>query len=78
MNQYLAEWAKVYHQREEDIKASSTDAEREAVLKAYDMWKWTFPKALTGKTEEDLKKIRREHLQERIDLLQQELKDLDD
>ena len=76
MNSYLDEWEKECRQVEVELEGATSEDERTAVLKAYNMWKWTFPKAITDRTERDLKALRKAKLEEQIGQLQKELSDL--
>ena len=78
MNDYLREWERECRQIEIEMEDASSDKERESIKNNYNMWKWTFPKALHDKTKKELKELRKAKLQEKIDILQQELSDLDD
>ena len=78
MNDYLREWERECRQIEIEMEDASSDKERESIKNNYNMWKWTFPKALQDKTEKELKELRKAKIQEKIDILQQELSDLDD
>lgn len=78
MNSYLDEWEKERRQVEIKLEAASTEEERTAILHKYDMWKWTFPRAITGRTEKDLRELRKSKIEEQIRQLQKELSELRD
>lgn len=78
MNSYLDEWEKECRQVNVELEDASTEEERSSILHQYDMWKWTFPRAITDKTEKDLRELRRAKIEEQIRQLQKELSDLRD
>ena len=78
MNSYLDEWEKECRQVNVELEDASTEEERSSILHQYDMWKWTFPRAITDKTEKDLRELRRAKIEEQIRQLQKELSNLRD
>ena len=78
MNSYLDEWEKECRQGNVELEDASTEEERSSILHQYDMWKWTFPRAITDKTEKDLRELRRAKIEEQIRQLQKELSNLRD
>ena len=78
MNSYLDEWEKECRQVNVELEDASTEEERSSILHQYDMWKWTFPRAITDKTEQDLRELRRAKIEEQIRQLQKELSNLRD
>lgn len=75
MNSYLSEWEEARIQVDKDLESVSSEAEKQAIEKDYDFWKWTYPEALVDQSSKAQKKIK---LQERIEKLQQELSELED
>lgn len=78
MNGYLDEWEKERRRVDVELEAASSEEERAEILHRYDMWKWTFPNAITARTEADLKKLRKEKLEEQMKQLQKELSNLEE
>lgn len=78
MNSYLDEWEKECRQVNVELEDASTEEERSSILHQYDMWKWTFPRAITDKTEKDLRELRRAKIEEQIRQLKKELSNLRD
>lgn len=78
MNSYLDEWEKECRQVDVELKDASTEEERSGILHEYNMWKWTFPRAITNKTEKDLRELRKAKIEEQIRQLQKELSELRD
>ena len=78
MNSYLDEWEKERRQVDVELEAASTEEERSAILHRYDMWKWTFPRSITGRTEKDLIELRKAKIEEQIRQLRKELSELRD
>ena len=71
--EYMKEWYDIYSHTQAELKAASSDVERDEIMKSYHNWQWTFPQGITNKTERGLQKerIRRkiEELQEAYDML---------
>ena len=78
MNIYLYEWEKECRQVKSDLEAPISDKERAEIVKAYNMWKWSFPRVISDRTDHDLKKLKRMRLEENIRQLKEELAKLDD
>jgi transcriptional regulator with XRE-family HTH domain len=78
MNSYLDEWEKECRQVNVELEDASTEEQRSSILHPYDMWKWSFPRAITDKTEKDLRELRRAKIEEQIRQLQKELSNLRD
>jgi len=76
LNNLLKEWSKRYARAEKDLKAASTEEQRERILKDYKIWEWTFPECVISYNEDDVTKKKKE-LQKKIDNLQKELSKLD-
>ncbi len=74
MYKHMEEWFKIYEQTQSRLEAALTEEEREAILKEYRMWQWSYPKALTDRTDKAMQKAR---IQEQIDKLQQLKDELD-
>ena len=70
----MEEWYRVYSQMRLELEVTSSDEEKEAIEKSYRMWEWTYPGAITDKTEKLLKKAR---LKKKIDELQEAYDQLD-
>jgi hypothetical protein len=70
---YLKEWLDLHKQVASQLESASSDKDREWIMKAYQNWKWSYPKATpdlddTARKKEDLlKKI--QALQEEYDKL---------
>lgn len=77
MNDYLGEWLKKCQQVEIELNNATSESEKTSIEKDYCMWKWTFPRPLAERTEEELKELKKAKIQEKIDILQQELSNLD-
>ena len=75
MNDYLNEWEKEIQSYFLELADASTEEEVEEIKKAYKLWKWQFPEAIIRRTEKNIRKAR---IQEKIDLLNQELSELED
>ena len=78
MNSCLDEWEKECRQVEIELEAATSEEERAAVLHAYKMWKWNFPKDIADRTARDLKELRKAKIEEQMKQLQKELSDLND
>ena len=78
INSYLDEWEKECRQIEIELEAASSEEERASIIHSYKMWKWNFPKALTDRTEKNLKELKKAKLEEQMKQLQKELSDLND
>lgn len=78
MNSYLDEWEKECRQVDVQLEVASSEEERSEILHKYDMWKWTFPRAITDRTEKDLRELRKAKIEEQIRQLQKELAELRD
>ena len=78
INSYLDEWEKECRQIEIELEAATSEEERASILHSYKMWKWNFPKALTDRTEKNLKELKKAKLEEQMKQLQKELSDLND
>ena len=78
MNIYLYEWEKECRQVKSELEAPISDKERAEIDKAYNMWKWSFPRVISDRIEHDLKKLKRMRLEENIRQLKEELAKLDD
>ena len=57
-----------------ELEVATSDEEKAAIEKAYRTWEWTYPGAITDKTEKLLKKAR---LKKKIDELQEAYDQLD-
>ena len=75
MNQYLTEWENEKGRVDKALESAVSDAEKQAIKKDYDFWKWSYPKALADQTSRALRKIK---IQEKIEQLQQELSELEE
>ena len=65
---FMEEWYREYTDTQELLKGVTSEAEREEILKAYQMWKWTFPESIVKRTETNLQKQR---LKKKIEELQE-------
>ena len=74
-NSDLRAWCKRIRERDEALKNAKDDAEREAILYDYNMWKWTFPDALVINSRP---RNRKQELEETISRLQEELDHLEE
>lgn len=74
-NSDLRAWCKRIKERDEALKNAKDDAEREAIMYDYNMWKWTFPEALVVNS---YKRNRKQELKETISRLQEELDNIED
>ena len=77
VNQLLDEWDYEQQYIKVLLEDAESDEEIAAIKKEYKMWKWTFPMALTNRTEKDLIEIRKKRLQDGIEELKRQLADLD-
>lgn len=78
INDYLEQWYKIQSSMEDAMDAAMTDEEKKKITHDYNMWEWTFPKALVQETEDNLKKIRTQaQRQDRIKKLREELEALE-
>ena len=75
MNQYLTEWEDEKGRVDKELESAVSDAEKQAIKKDYDFWKWSYPEALADQTSRALRKIK---IQEKIEQLQQELSELEE
>ena len=65
--EYMKEWHDVYTQTQAELKATSSDNEKQEILKSYHDWEWNFPKGISDRISKELQKRR---LQKKIDELQ--------
>ena len=73
INDYLLEWTIERDSIEESLRNAVSVEEKKKIGLEYDMWKWTFPRNVSGMIDtEKRKKI----LKEKIELLQLELSKL--
>lgn len=72
---YLDAWYKAYSTYKEEMKSVETEEERKAATTKYNDFKWTFPNSLSDQTSKELRKL---EIQEKIEELKRELKDLQD
>ena len=75
MNKYLSEWEEEKARVDKELEAASSEAEKQAIKKDYDFWKWSYPDALVDQSTKAQKKAR---IQERIEQLQQALSELEE
>ncbi len=73
----LRAWAEERKQIENQLASALTDEEKKAIQLEYSNWKWNYPRALADKTHEKLKELRRAQIQEQIDKLEKEKRELD-
>ncbi len=74
MNEHLAEWEKELGQIETSLESATSENEKEEILKAYNMWKWRYPRSITDRTEKEMLKLK---IQSQIDKLQKMKNELD-
>ena len=74
-NSNLRAWCKRIRERDEALKNAKDDAAREKIIFDYNMWKWTFPKALEVNSH---RRSRKQELEETISRLQEELDNIGD
>lgn len=78
MNGYLDEWYGEHLEYESKLNAATTEQEREKAKLDYKQWEWTFPNAITERTEKRLREIQKAQIQEQIEQLQKKLSDLNE
>ncbi|MCR5099002.1 MAG: hypothetical protein K6B14_08650 [Lachnospiraceae bacterium] len=64
LNDYLREWDREQRVTEMRLQDADSEEERKKVLHEYDMWEWTFPRALSGYSEQDYKAMKKAKLEE--------------
>lgn len=72
--EYMKEWHDIYTQTQAELNATSSDKEKQEILKSYHDWEWNFPKGISDRVSKELQKKR---LQRKIDELQAALDSLD-
>lgn len=72
---YMDAWYKAYCTYKEELKSVETEEDRRIATDKYNNFKWTFPNSLSDQTSKDLRKLQ---IQETIEELQRELKELQD
>ena len=75
IDSYLLEWTFAREHTEEAIRSATSAEEKKKLALEYDIWKWTFPKSVTGNID---KEKRKKLLKEKIEILQLELSRLED
>ncbi len=78
MYEYMKDWHQIYTQTQTRLEAATSDEEREEIQKSYRMWQWTYPKALTDRTERACTKARIEEQIEKLQKLKDELDSMDE
>ncbi|WP_022769375.1 helix-turn-helix domain-containing protein [Butyrivibrio sp. NC2007] len=68
---HLKHWAEEYKHIRACVDSASSDTEKAKLLFEYNNWKWTYPKPIQDKTENELKELRKAQLQEQINKLEQ-------
>lgn len=77
MNEFLSKW----YEKKESVSTrmeSCSEEEKEALMREYYDWEWTFPDALVWRPSKDDKKKEKEALEKRLKELDDELKNDDE
>lgn len=72
--EYMKEWYDIYTQTQAELNATSSEREKQEILRSYHDWEWNFPKSISDRISKELQKRR---LQKKINELQAALDRLD-
>ena len=76
MNEHIKEWENERQIIEAKLEKAETKEEKNEILKEYNFWKWSYPKAIVDRTEQGLNDIRKAEIESQINKLQEELSKL--